>query len=302
MPSANENYVFPPFGNSPEQVSKYKTAAPWPEESVAFTLANLCYPFPHTHEYYEILVVLSGSFLHTVNGTQFIMNVGDCCLIRPDDRHWHSVVTSQSSEPILYANFMCSKSALDQIISVYPQAPLPAVNEDSTPLSYHLSSSYINKLKRLCMLLQTPSTAPTPEKVIQCTAVVAELIHSCIRNRASSPTDNYPQWLQSLILTLQNPDFFTKKVSDITSNIPYSYSYIQRQFKQYVGIPPIEYLNSIKLAYAKEMLTSTTSSIITIANSLGFDSPAHFNHLFKKAFGITPSQYRKQTSVVSTVQ
>ena len=90
-----------------------------------------------------------------------------------------------------------------------------------------------------------------------------------------------------------------KKLIDIASDIPYSYSFIQKQFRQYVGIPPIEYFNSIKLTYAKEVLTNTETSIISIAGALGFESPAHFNHLFKRTFNITPTAYRKQTTSTS---
>ena len=140
---------------------------------------------------------------------------------------------------------------------------------------------------------------PTPEDIIICSALISELIHTCIRIRTASTFDSYPQWLHTLVLTFQNPDAFSKQLCDITANIPYSYSYIQKQFKHHIGIPPIEFFNAAKLAYAKELLTNTNTSIINVSSALGFESPAHFNHLFKKAFGIAPKQFRKQTSMLN---
>ena len=300
MPTNNQTFIIPPIGDSPEQVSRFATASPWPKESVAFTMANLSYPFPHTHEYYEVLVIFSGSIVHTVNGTQFTMHSGDCCLLRFNDCHHHTAgISKDTTEQFLAANFMCTKEFFDRVTSIYPAPPFPSVEENPSPLSFHLSSSYINKLRKLCLLLQTPLISPTPENITICTSLVAEFIHTCIRSHATSKADGYPSWLQSLIISLQNPENFTKKLIDIASDIPYSYSFIQKQFRQYVGIPPIEYFNSIKLTYAKEVLTNSETSIISIAGALGFESPAHFNHLFKRTFNITPTAYRKQTTSTS---
>ena len=46
--------------------------------------------------------------------------------------------------------------------------------------------------------------------------------------------------------------------------------------------------------YAKELLATTNLTTLSISSKLHFDSLSHFNHLFKREFNMTPSQYRKQ--------
>ncbi|WP_317047898.1 helix-turn-helix domain-containing protein [Lutibacter oceani] len=43
---------------------------------------------------------------------------------------------------------------------------------------------------------------------------------------------------------------------------------------------------------AKNLIYDTEKSISEIAYELGFKYPQHFNRMFKKAIGQTPSEYR----------
>ena len=44
---------------------------------------------------------------------------------------------------------------------------------------------------------------------------------------------------------------------------------------------------------AKNMLKQTNSTVETIAANVGYENVEHFNRLFKRSFGVTPVQYRK---------
>ena len=46
---------------------------------------------------------------------------------------------------------------------------------------------------------------------------------------------------------------------------------------------------------AAEFLAHSNFSTVEISGKLGFDSLSHFNHLFKKTFGITPREYRSKS-------
>lgn len=75
-----------------------------------------------------------------------------------------------------------------------------------------------------------------------------------------------------------------------------SYVYFREIFSEFCGHPPMEYVNKIRMTRAKEMLESDYNSIEAIAHSVGYNSIYHFSKMFKKFFGVSPSQYNKEIS------
>ena len=67
-------------------------------------------------------------------------------------------------------------------------------------------------------------------------------------------------------------------------------------FSQTMGASPIAYLNSIRLKNALYFLTETTYTIDEISQRIGFDNSFYFSRLFKKKYGISPTEYRKKYS------
>ena len=68
--------------------------------------------------------------------------------------------------------------------------------------------------------------------------------------------------------------------------------YYLRKFKEYHGVTPHQYLQSVRLRAAKEQLTVTAHSIEQIAEDCGFCSTSHFIMAFRKNTGLTPLQFR----------
>lgn len=65
-------------------------------------------------------------------------------------------------------------------------------------------------------------------------------------------------------------------------------------FKQRYGMAPGQYLNKIRLSYAKKMLAETDTPIIDMAGDIGFASLPSFYGFFKKQTGTTPKKYRTE--------
>ena len=68
--------------------------------------------------------------------------------------------------------------------------------------------------------------------------------------------------------------------------------HFNRRFKQFIGVTPIEFILTMKLESAKDMLLSSSLSIGRIAESLGFRDVYYFSKWFKSQTGLPPSQYR----------
>lgn len=67
-----------------------------------------------------------------------------------------------------------------------------------------------------------------------------------------------------------------------------------KKFKQDVGVSPYAYLLSLRFSGAAELLCNSTLSVAEIAASVGFDDPLYFSRAFLKAYGCSPSDYRKK--------
>lgn len=66
-----------------------------------------------------------------------------------------------------------------------------------------------------------------------------------------------------------------------------------REFKNEFGISPHEYILQIRFAVSKKLLATTKESVKEIAFECGFNSDVHYMNMFKKRFGITPTDFRK---------
>ncbi len=69
--------------------------------------------------------------------------------------------------------------------------------------------------------------------------------------------------------------------------------YFIRQFQQTTGMPPHQYLIYERMRMAKNLLSKTNLSILDIALEIGYSSSSSFSYAFRKAFGVTPSFYRR---------
>lgn len=64
-----------------------------------------------------------------------------------------------------------------------------------------------------------------------------------------------------------------------------------RQFKQYTGLSPINYLIVLRIETAKKLMLSDLS-LVQIALESGFYDQSHFSNCFLKFVGLTPKVYR----------
>ncbi len=69
-------------------------------------------------------------------------------------------------------------------------------------------------------------------------------------------------------------------------------SYLSKIFKQETGESFSEHLIKKKMNSAKQLLKTTNKKVYEIAGSIGYKDVAHFTKLFKKTFGVSPTEYR----------
>ena len=295
MKEGTQNFIISPIGIRHERISRYSSASPWPDAEVCFNAQNVAYPTLHSHEYYEVLVILSGAISHEINGSTHILRRGDCVLIRPNDCHrLKALPKTDTNSAYLNVNFMIKPSFFDKLMSLYDEPPFPTTNDSPAPITFTISSSMIDRIRKICLYIQFPFNEASASNIQTTKALVSELVNRCVVSRMIEFHSRTPVWLNDFIVALQSPDNFHKTIHELIESIPYSYSYIQKQFKLHTGTSIVAYINAIKMAHAKELLLGTKQTATEIAMALGFESIAHMNHLFKKTYGISPIAFRKE--------
>ncbi|MCW8086887.1 GlxA family transcriptional regulator [Sabulicella glaciei] len=67
-----------------------------------------------------------------------------------------------------------------------------------------------------------------------------------------------------------------------------------RRFQSVTGYAPLDYVQSLRIEEAKQMLETTDAPIDAIAEEVGYTEPAAFRRIFKRNTGIAPHQYRQR--------
>lgn len=83
-------------------------------------------------------------------------------------------------------------------------------------------------------------------------------------------------------------------IEDVAEQIHRSSSYMMRRFKAELGMSVGEYITKCKLEEACDLLTYGNHSLAEISAYLGYSSQSYFQNVFKKQYGLTPMQYRKE--------
>lgn len=83
-------------------------------------------------------------------------------------------------------------------------------------------------------------------------------------------------------------------VSDIATNSGFSKFYFLRRFREATGMTVVEYINTLRCEYAKELLNNGQYNIKQTALMCGFENFSYFTNVFKKYTGVLPSEYIKR--------
>ncbi|HXB92684.1 MAG TPA: ATP-binding protein, partial [Puia sp.] len=212
---------------------------------------------------------------------------------------WHralgdhpDLIVSDISKPVMNGIDLCRKIKDDRRTSLIPVILLTALIGEEQQLRGLKTGAndYMTKpfnfeilVSKIQNLLQQQATArKTWQRQVQAlpTATAVE-----------SPDEKFiRQALELVEKNMANPDFSVEEMSRV---LYLSRVALYKKILSLTGRTPIEFIRSIRLKRAAQLLEKSKFTIAEIAYEVGFNNPKYFSRYFKEEFGILPSAYQR---------
>ena len=250
------------------------------------------YPCAHSHSFYEINSVISGTCCQRLNEQQVQMVPGTVVFLRPGDSHR---LHSQAKGTNLFS-LSVKATCADRFLHAYgqPVADL-LLRPPAVPYLVHdpQAASYIADAYRT-LLCTDPG-----EKDLYCTGILNKVIQSFSfqakpRSAFNQALPDSEKRLRDALEQMNDPQYIAEGLPALERLTGYSRPQLCRLFRQYLHTTPYAYLHDLRMNFAGTLVSHTSLSVAEIAERVGFLSASHFTAAFKGYFGKTPLQLRKE--------
>ncbi len=240
----------------------------------------------HAHPFCEILFVLSGKGETSVNGKSYPIEKGDIVIYNPQTVHEESTTGIAGIEMAFFGitNFQVSGLPADHLIDK-EASPVLHTKKDADKFDFYFRSlveevyadkqygELIAKYWARLILLGILRLSNISE---------AKFVTNAIFTRIH-------QYLSHHFTEIESMD-------QICDELNISKYYLSHVFKNYMGIPPMQYITTRRISYAKKLLQETDLTATAVGEACGYKDHVLFFKAFKKLEGITPIAYRRQAS------
>lgn len=257
------------------------------------------YPW-HFHSEYEIIYVEKGEGDCLVGDSIISYSKGDLILFGSELPHSMQSPPEERevSEPrVKGVNIQFEKDFMHYSISQYSQfIPIRNLLEDACRgIKFTMNRS--GKIVRL--LKQIPSAKGADQIILLLSLLQQMATHE---NRKYLTTSSYVpspsvmrnERMEKVIAYLNKHYTESVGLEEIASYTAMNPAAFCRYFKENTGKTFKEYVLDMRIGYACKLLTTSFMNISQISATCGFESPVHFNRIFKRVTGMTPSAYREQ--------
>lgn len=97
---------------------------------------------------------------------------------------------------------------------------------------------------------------------------------------------------KALTLVEQNMDNVDYSIEMLSNDMGMSRANFYRKIRSITGSTPTEFVKLIRLKYAAELLKEGKLTVTEVAYRVGFSAPGYFTQVFKKEYGVVPSEYK----------
>ena len=237
---------------------------------------------PHWHDYFELEIVLEGKGEHIYNNTHYTLGRGSLYLMSFYNFH---ELTANSDMKVLKLQF--NENILPQQLNdfLFLSHNRFCCNVDENELLHIIKLFEILKLEEKRGGLFSDMLIKN---------LITEIIITVIRNSSHDKNTAVPTILQRAVSYIHNNFREPLSLCEIAKHCNITPNYLGSQFSKKMGVSFSDYLNTVRLRYACNLLDGTELSVKETAYASGYNSVEYFGYVFKKTLGASPLEYRNK--------
>ncbi|MCH9420271.1 helix-turn-helix domain-containing protein [Klebsiella quasipneumoniae] len=241
----------------------------------------------HSHEFAELVIVEEGHGLHVINGRPLYIQQGDVFYVQPGDVHYYDELGTLKLinvliNPLVGFHYL---QPLDTLLQTF-SAQNASCYGWLAPYTRHICKELVDKIFS-AELRQGQNIALREAAFFQ---LVTTILHA--ETEAEYSTTKYK--LHKLLTWLQEHCFEEHNWQQLAEKFHLTTRTAFRHIKEATGLTPDNYLKRLRLVSARVKLRETDMTITEVAYLCGFANSNHFTTLYKKVFGLTPSEDRRR--------
>lgn len=260
----------------------------------------------HSHNFYEINIVIEGTGTHYIENNSFPTQTGDVFVIPPNLSHGYSEDNGRKLKILhilLSSRFMLDFTYILKGINGYsllfniePQLRKNSNIKLFTSIRNAEFVYYLHEIKKLISFCEGDMTDGVNEtnKNVKVLNLICDLATTLTSNNISLPEETTVNINELLHVLSYIDNNFAEDITlaGLCSVANMSRSSLLKQFAKLCKCSPSDYLLNTRLENACKMLEHTQHSIARIAQDCGFYDSSHFSKMFFKSKKILPKDYR----------
>lgn len=238
---------------------------------------------PAIREYYLIHYILNGKGIFERQGDRYNLVKGGMFLIRP---HESTFYKADYDNPWSYVWIGFNGAIVEELIS--------GSHFNKSPVVYSPGCSFIfNNM--------TAASKKSQAIELYLCGMIFELF---ARLKEESKSDTRPAQIYARRAEnyIQANYMYDINIAGIARMLGIDRRYLYRIYKEYTGTSPQNYLIKFRLAKAAELLSNYDCTVSEAARSCGYKDAFNFSNMFKKEYGISPSEYKKNCGLTKYKQ
>ena len=245
----------------------------------------------HTHEdFYEFSLVTYGEFINEYLGEKKLLQKNSLIFFKAGESH-----AIYSNKPgSIHCSFIVKAPFFENLFSqLFPSDHLKTLKKYEERLLSPVQAEY---LANLINQILDNSSRNQRERLMHL-FVYTVLSFFLMEPSASSSQSSTDQYVDDLLMRLNNLVYLKHKVHEIYSDYPISPSILITKFKAKTGYTIVQYHTMKKLDHAAQLLASSRLTVTEVCFMLQFSSLSHFSKIFKEHFHMTPKEYQRYHAV-----
>lgn len=233
---------------------------------------------------YQILYIASGKGHFYFNGTEEIVSAGNMVIYRPKEEQRYYYYGVDHTE-VYWVHF--TGRDVKNILRKYGIPDDAHVIHTGTSLDFKKIFLEIIQELKLCK-------EDYEELTVNHLRHLLILIHRIINAKPKGKSSLLMEEMDRSVRYFHQNYSKVISIEDYAAEQHMSVSWFIRNFKEYTGSTPAQYILSLRISNAQTLLENTNYNVTEIAEIVGYDNPLYFSRIFKKQSGVSPSEFRKQ--------